>query len=59
MFYSGLDLGKKHDHTAIAIVERRGVRLLVRHLERVGLGRRIPGWWRGWEKSWTGSDSAR
>jgi len=23
MFYLGLDLGKKHDHTAIVIVEKR------------------------------------
>jgi hypothetical protein len=39
MFYLGLDLGKKHDHTAIVIVERWGDRLLlVRHLERVPLG---------------------
>ena len=39
MFYLGLDLGKKHDHTAIAIVERYGDKLLlVRHLERVALG---------------------
>jgi len=38
MFYLGLDLGKKHDHTAIAIVERRGNTLQVRHLERVALG---------------------
>ena len=38
MFYLGLDLGKKHDHTAVAIVERRGESLLVRHLERVALG---------------------
>jgi hypothetical protein len=39
MFYLGLDLGKKHDHTAIVIVERWGDRLLlVRHLERVALG---------------------
>jgi phage FluMu gp28-like protein len=38
MFYLGLDLGKKHDHTAIVIVERQGSKLLVRHLERVALG---------------------
>src|SRR5690349_21568435 len=47
MFYLGLDLGKKHDHTAIAIVERRRVSagdwLLVRHLERVPLGTPYPG----------------
>jgi Terminase RNaseH-like domain len=39
MFYLGLDLGKKHDHTAIAIVEKYGERLLLaRYLERVALG---------------------
>ena len=38
MFYLGLDLGKKHDHTAIAIVEKCGNTLQVRHLERVALG---------------------
>ena len=39
MFYLGLDLGKKHDHTAIAIVERYGDKLLlVRYLERAALG---------------------
>jgi len=38
MFYLGLDLGKKHDHTAIVIVERHGNMLQVRHLERVALG---------------------
>jgi hypothetical protein len=43
MFYLGLDLGKKHDHTAIAIVEKRGDKLLVRHLERVALGTPYPG----------------
>jgi len=38
MFYIGIDLGKRRDHTAIAIVERAGQHLLVRHLERVPLG---------------------
>jgi hypothetical protein len=42
MFYLGLDLGKKHDHTAVVIVEKRSALmhtgLLVRHLERVALG---------------------
>ena len=43
MFYLGLDLGKKHDHTAIAIVEKRmHTTLLVRHLERVELGTPYP-----------------
>ena len=38
LYFFGLDLGKKHDHTAIVIVERAGEKLLVRHLERVVLG---------------------
>lgn len=38
MLYIGIDLGKRRDHTAIAIVERAGAQLLVRHLERVALG---------------------
>jgi hypothetical protein len=37
-FYVGLDLGQRRDHTAIAVVERRDGRLMVRHLERVALG---------------------
>jgi len=40
-FYVGVDLGQKHDHTAIAVVERRD-RLLVRHVERVALGTPYP-----------------
>ena len=38
MFYVGLDLGKKHDHSAIAIVEKTAGHLLVRRVERVPLG---------------------
>jgi hypothetical protein len=48
MFYVGLDLGQRRDHTAIAVVEKVEQlrpygppvfhRLLVRHLERVPLG---------------------
>ena len=49
MFYAGLDLGQKHDFSAIAVVEREDERrrglsssvmksLRVRHLERVPLG---------------------
>ena len=39
MFYLGLDLGKKHDHTAIAIVEKPlGGGLELRYAERVALG---------------------
>lgn len=36
-FCIGVDLGQKHDHTAIAVVER-SPSLLVRHVERVALG---------------------
>jgi phage FluMu gp28-like protein len=42
MFYVGLDLGQKRDYTAIAVVERRGAKLMVRHLERVTLGTSYP-----------------
>src|ERR1700676_3422854 len=37
----GLDLGQRHDPTAIAVVESRGV-MRVRHLERVALGTPYP-----------------
>ncbi len=53
MFYVGLDLGQRHDPTAIAIVERLELAqawqatafhsLRVRHLERVALGTPYPG----------------
>ncbi len=52
MFYIGLDLGQRRDHTAIVIVERNQVRraylpplneaMVVRHLERVPLGTPYP-----------------
>ena len=52
MFYIGLDLGQRRDHSAIAVVERRDLLrafreptfqgLLVRHLERVPLGTPYP-----------------
>ena len=52
MFYIGLDLGQRQDHTAIVIVERRDLRrgyqarvfdqLLVRWVERVALGTPYP-----------------
>jgi hypothetical protein len=52
MFFAGLDLGQRRDHTAIAVVERRETRgaygtpefesLAVRHLERVPLGTPYP-----------------
>ena len=41
MFYVGLDLGKRRDHSAIAVIqkiERLRHRLLIRHLERAPLG---------------------
>jgi hypothetical protein len=38
MFYVGLDLGQRRDHSAIAVVQKMFDRLLVRHLERVPLG---------------------
>jgi hypothetical protein len=39
MFYIGLDLGQRRDHTAIAVIQKVvSQRLLVRHLERVPLG---------------------
>jgi hypothetical protein len=41
-FYLGLDLGQRHDPTAIAVVEGRDV-IRVRHLERVPLGTPYPG----------------
>jgi hypothetical protein len=53
MFYLGLDLGKKQDHSAIAVVEEPeaywtprgmvgGEGLLVRHVERAPLGTKYP-----------------
>jgi hypothetical protein len=52
MFYMGIDLGKRRDHTAIAIVERQDSRmaylapacgrLLLRYAERVALGTPYP-----------------
>jgi hypothetical protein len=41
MFYIGLDLGQRRDHSAVAVVEKRA-RLEVRHLERVALGTPYP-----------------
>ncbi len=37
-YFIGLDLGQKRDFTALAIVEREGERLVLRHLERLKLG---------------------
>jgi hypothetical protein len=49
VFYVGLDLGQRQDHTAIALVERtglerggRGLKLGVRGVERVPLGTPYP-----------------
>jgi hypothetical protein len=52
MFYAGLDLGQRRDHSAIAVVERMELMrafqapifhsLLVRHVERVPLGTPYP-----------------
>src|ERR1700692_4925574 len=38
MFYFGLDLGKRNDFSAMAVVERRESGLVVRYLERPALG---------------------
>jgi hypothetical protein len=53
MFYVGLDLGQRRDHSAIAVVERKEVMraylppkfqaYLLRHTERVPLGTPYPG----------------
>src|SRR6266853_2113470 len=44
MFYVGLDLGQKHDHAAIAVVERRAGSGIFRvgYLERMPLGTSYP-----------------
>src|SRR5271170_6653928 len=44
MFYVGLDLGQRQDHSAMALVERAGrdMRLGVRGVERVPLGTPYP-----------------
>jgi len=42
MFYVGLDLGQRRDHSAIAVVEKRSASMHVRHLERVALGTPYP-----------------
>ena len=46
MLYIGIDLGRNHDHTAIAIIQRiealYGPHLLVRFLERLPLGTPYP-----------------
>ena len=43
MFYVGLDLGQRHDPTAIAVMEKTTSHMRVRHLERVPLGTPYPG----------------
>ncbi len=42
MVYLGLDLGQRHDNSAIAIVQRVGQEMWVRFLERVALGTPYP-----------------
>ena len=52
MLYAGLDLGQRHDHSAIAVVERMNAyrafetpslhSLIVRHIERAPLGMPYP-----------------
>lgn len=42
MFYMGIDLGKLRDHTAIAIVDRKGAAVQLRYAERVALGTPYP-----------------
>ena len=45
LFYLGLDLGQRHDPTAIAVIERVDMArplLRLRHLERVALGTSYP-----------------
>ncbi len=42
VFYVGLDVGQRRDPTAIAVVERRNGRLMVRYLERIALGTPYP-----------------
>jgi hypothetical protein len=43
MFYVGLDLGQRHDPTAIAVAEKTTNHIRVRHLERIPLGTPYPG----------------
>ncbi len=38
MIFVGLDLGQRHDHSAIAVVEAAKHAMIVRHVERVMLG---------------------
>jgi hypothetical protein len=38
MFYIGVDLGKKQDHSALAMVETDDGQMMVRHVERIALG---------------------
>jgi hypothetical protein len=42
MFYVGLDLGKTHDPSTIAVVEKMPSHMRLRHLERVALGTPYP-----------------
>jgi hypothetical protein len=42
MYYLGLDLGQRRDFSALAVVEKEGRTLTVRHLERMELGTPYP-----------------
>ena len=43
MFYVGLDLGQRRDHSAIVVVQEAGFEaVVVRHIERVPLGTSYP-----------------
>jgi phage FluMu gp28-like protein len=37
-YYCGVDLGQKHDHSVIAVIEKKGDRMLLRFLKRFKLG---------------------
>jgi phage FluMu gp28-like protein len=41
-FYLGLDLGQRQDPSAVAVVEKEGENLLLRHVERAPLGTPYP-----------------
>jgi hypothetical protein len=41
-FYLGLDLGQRQDPSAVAVVEKQGENLLLRHVERAPLGTPYP-----------------
>ena len=65
MYYIGLDLGQRRDHTAVAVVERAEPgyarvatgRLVVRHLQRAPLGTGYPAVGRGCARGGSGARS--